>query len=495
MVFNPAMKYTDTSVYLNFERAGIPYKAMESQMTSNQTDSPPSPGLKKIVLVSSSLAVIFLTMMSSSLNVALPTISHEFGADAITLGWMVTSFVLTSAVFALPSGRVADILGLKKIFLYGMLLYTFISALAVFSNSSVMLIACRAIQGTAAAMVAVNSAALITAVYPHEERGKALGINIACVYAGSALGPFLGGMLTEHLGWRYIFGINIPIGIIVILLLVWKVKGEWRGSAGEKFDYTGTIIYGLALVVLMYGFSILPGITGGILVLIGIIGLVVFLAWESRTKSPVLNISIFRNNRVFVFSNLAALVSYTAVFAVSFLLSLYLQYLKGFSPAQAGLVLFVQPVVQSVLSPLSGRLSDKIEPRRLASLGMACLFLGLLGLSLLTNDAHIALIILILVVLGIGFALFSSPNSNAIMGSVAPSRLGIASAVMSTMRSVGQTFSLGITMIVMAVIIGPVAITPDYYPAFLNSFRIAFAIFTALCLGGIYASYARGKVH
>ncbi len=464
-------------------------------MTSRDTASAPSPGLKSIVLFTSSLAVIFLTMMSSSLNVALPTIGDEFGADAITLGWMVTAFVLTSAVFALPAGRISDILGLKKIFLYGMILYTFISALAIFSNSSAMLIACRAIQGTAAAMVAINSAALVTAIYPHEERGRALGINIACVYAGSAMGPFLGGMLTEHLGWRYIFGINVPVGIIVILLLLWKVKGEWRGSEGEKFDYPGSIIYGLALIILMYGFSILPGITGGILVLVGIIGLAAFLAWEVRTKSPVLNIDIFRHNRVFVFSNLAALVSYTAVFAVSFLLSLYLQYLKGFSPGQAGLILVVQPVMQSVLSPLSGRLSDKIEPRRLASLGMACLFAGLLGLSLLSGDTHIALLIVILVVLGIGFALFSSPNSNAIMGSVTPHNLGIASAVMSTMRSVGQTLSLGITLIVMAVSIGPVAITPEYYPAFLNSFKIAFAIFAALCLAGIYASYTRGKIH
>jgi EmrB/QacA subfamily drug resistance transporter len=457
--------------------------------------SPPPAGYKTIVLVSASLAVIFLTMMSSSLNVALPTIGHEFGSDAVTLGWMVTAFILTSAVFSLPSGRIADILGLKKIFLYGMILYTLISLVAFFSSSSVMVIVCRAVQGTAAAMVAVNSIALVTAVYPPEERGKVLGINIACVYAGSALGPFIGGILTEHLGWRSIFAINIPVGLAVILLLLWKVKGEWRAGRGEKFDYPGSIIYGLALIILMYGFSRLPEVFGGVFVFIGIIGIVAFLLWESRTKSPVLDINIFRHNRVFIFSNLAALISYTAIFAVSFLLSLYLQYIKGYSAGLAGWILIAQPVIQTLFSPFSGKLSDKIEPRLVASAGMALIFSGLLAFSLISRDTSTVVIVVILMVLGLGFALFSSPNSNAVMSSIAPKYLGIASAVMSTMRSVGQTFSLGITMIVMAVIIGPVAITPEYYPAFMICFRIAFGIFAGLCLLGIFTSFSRGKMH
>jgi EmrB/QacA subfamily drug resistance transporter len=464
-------------------------------MDSSQTESLPSGRYKTIALVSSSLAVIFMTLMSSSLNLALPTIGDEFGSDAVLLSWIVTAFVLTSAVFSLPSGRIADILGLKKIFLYGMVLYTLISAVAIFSNSSIMLIVCRAIQGTAAAMIAVNAVALVTAIYPSTERGKALGINIACVYAGSAMGPFLGGILTEHLGWRSIFVINIPVGIIVILLLIWKVKGEWRSSRGEKFDYPGSIIYGLSLIIIMYGFSQLPGIIGGVLVLTGIIGMLAFLRLESRTKSPILDINVFRNNRPFIFSNLAALISYTAIFAVSFLLSLYLQYIKGFSPGQAGLILIAQPVIQAVLSPLTGRLSDKIEPRLVASVGMALIFLGLLGFSLLSRDTTTVVIVMILIVLGMGFALFSSPNTNAVMSSITPKYLGIASAIMSTMRSVGQTFSLGITMIVMAVVIGRVAITPEYYPVFLTSFKIAFGIFAALCFIGIFTSFSRGKMH
>jgi EmrB/QacA subfamily drug resistance transporter len=464
-------------------------------MMNSHPEASPVVANRTIALVSASLAVIFLTMMSSSLNVALPTIGAEFGSDAVMLGWMVTAFVLTSAVFSLPSGRIADILGLKKIFLYGMVLYTVISAVALFSNSSLMLIICRAIQGTAAAMIAVNSIALVTAIYPVAERGKAFGINIACVYAGSALGPVLGGILTEHLGWRSIFAVNLPVGIIVIILILWKVKGEWRESRGEKFDLPGSVIYGLALIAVMYGFSKLPGFQGAIFVLTGIIGMIAFLWLESRTKSPVLNINIFRNNRVFIFSNVAALISYTAVFAVSFLLSLYLQYIKGFSAGQTGAILVAQPVMQAILSPFTGRLSDRMEPRLVASMGMGLIFLGLLGLSLISSGTFIGLVIIILVVLGMGFALFSSPNSVAIMSSTNPKYLGTGSAVMSTMRSVGQTLSLGITLIVMAVVIGPVAITPEHYGEFMTCFKISFGIFAALCFAGIFTSLSRGKVH
>lgn len=449
---------------------------------------------KTVALISSSLAVIFSTLMASGLNVALPEISSEFKADAILLSWIVTSFVLATAVFSVPFGRIADIFGLKRIFLYGMVLYTLVAVVAIFSTSATMLIVCRTIQGLGSAMIAVNGLALVTAIYPASERGRALGINIACVYAGSSIGPFLGGILTEHLGWRSIFAINIPVGLAVILLLLLRLKGEWRECKGEKFDYIGSTIFGLALVALMYGFSLLPAILGGILILAGIIGLFAFLRWESSTKSPVLNIIIFKNNKPFIFSNLAALIAYSSIFAVGFLISLYLQYIKGLTPEMAGLVLVAQPVMQAVLSPFTGRLSDKVEPRIVASSGMAFILIGLLFSSLLSENTPIVQIVLILIAIGVGFALFSSPNANAIMSSVVPRFFGVASAIMSTMRSVGQMFSMGITMIIMAVIMGRVPIAHENYPALLASTKIAFSVFTALCFIGIFASLSRGKI-
>ncbi len=445
-------------------------------------------------LVASSLAVIFVTLMSSSLNVALPAISHEFGADAVLLSWIVTSFVLASAVFSLPSGRIADILGLKKIFLLGVIIYTLTSAAAIFSTSTIMLIICRTIQGVAGAMIAVNSFAIVTAVFPAAERGRALGINIACVYGGSSVGPFVGGILTENLGWRSIFAINIPLGLIVVIVLLIWVRGEWREAQGEKFDYPGTIIYGMGLVALMYGFSLLPEALGGILVFLGIVALIGFLRWENRSPSAILNVQVFQHNRPFIFSNLAALVAYSVIFAISFLMSLYLQDIKGLSADLAGLVLVSQPIAQTVLSPIGGRLSDKVEPRLMSSIGMGLLFIGLLAFSFLGWNTPLTLVIGVLILIGIGFGLFSSPNANAIMSSVVPKFFGVASAVMSTVRSVGQMFSMGITITAIAIIVGRVAIVPQNYDALLTATRIIFGIFAFLCVLGILASLSRGKI-
>jgi EmrB/QacA subfamily drug resistance transporter len=449
---------------------------------------------KAIALLILSLTPFFLSFMIQALNLALPEIGREFGADAILLNWIVLVYVLAVAAFSLPFGRIADIFGIKKIIIIGMVIYTISSVIALLSFSAEMLIACRLVQGISAAMIIVNNMALVTAIFPAEERGRAFGINVTGVYAGSSVGPFLGGILTQYFGWRSIFLVNIPISIILVLLILWKIKGEWSECKGQKFDYIGSVIYVLALVTLMYGFSLLPGITGAILISLGIIGILIFLRWESRTKSPMFNIQIFRNNRTFIFSNLAALINYAAVFAVAFILSLYLQYIKGLAPDEAGLIMIAHPVVQAILSPLAGRFSDKMEPRLVASIGMALTAVALFSFVFLSDNTFVWQIIIALVILGIGFAFFLPPNTNALMSSVAPRYYGVASATMSTMISVGQMLSMGITMVVMAVIIGRVAVTPEYFPAFLASTRIAFGIFTLLCAGGVFISLFRGKV-
>ena len=230
------------------------------------------------------------------------------------------------------------------------------------------------------------------------------------------------------------------------------------------------------------------------LVFLGLSGILVFVRWEAKTKNPVLNINLFRRNTTFAFSNLAALINYSATFAITFLLSLYLQHIKGFNPQTAGLILVAQPVVMTVLSPLAGRLSDKIEPRIVSSIGMALSFVGLSLLGFISDNTTLPYIIGILIILGFGFALFSSPNTNAIMSSVEKKFYGVASGILGTMRLTGQMLSMGIVMILLAVYMGRVQITPEYYPSFLISVRVAFIVFAALCFGGIFASLARGKV-
>ena len=449
---------------------------------------------KRAALLVATLGSFLTPFMGSSITIALPSIGSELAMDAISLGWVATAYLLAAAMFLVPFGRIADIYGRKRIFTYGILTYTVASMLSAIATSAAMLIASRVLQGIGGAMIFSTGVAILTSVFPAEERGKALGINVAAVYLGLSLGPFLGGLLTEHFGWRSIFVLNVPLGLIIIAFIFWKLKGEWAEAKGEKFDITGSVIYSLMLIAIMYGFTRLPDMSGVWLIVVGAVGVVAFVKWEMKVKSPVLNIALFRNNTVFALSNLAALINYSATFAVAFLLSLYLQYIKGLSPQSAGLILVAAPVVQAIFSPLAGRLSDRIEPRIVASVGMGLTATGLVLFTSLSEKTSLGFIVAGLVILGFGFALFSSPNTNAVMSSVEKRFYGVASGTLATMRQIGMTFSMGMAMLLFALYIGRVQITPEYYSLFLRSVNVAFIIFAALCFGGIFASLARGKI-
>jgi len=437
----------------------------------------------------------FLTpFMGSSIAIALPTIGRDLAMDAILLGWVAMTYILASVTFMVPIGRIADIYGRKRIFTYGMIIYTISSLLSAISTSAAMLISVRVLQGIGGAMIFSTGVAILTSVFPPQERGRVLGIYAAAVYIGLLIGPFVGGLLTQNLGWRSIFWINVPLGLLMIALIFWKLKGEWAEAKGEKFDFVGSIIYSLMLIAIMYGFTMLPEMTGAVLILAGAIGIVAFLKWENRVGHPVLNTSLFRNNRVFALSNLAAFINYSATFAVGFLMSLYLQYIKGLTPQNAGLVLVASPVIQAIFSPIAGRLSDRIEPRIVSSAGMGIAVIGLILFIFLDMTTSLWYIIGGLIVLGFGFAIFASPNTNAVMSSVERKSYGTASATVATSRQLGMVFSMGMVMMIFAVHIGRVQITPEYYPDFLSSVNTAFSIFAVLCFGGVFASIARGKV-
>ena len=449
---------------------------------------------KRTVLLIATMASFLTPFMSSSINIALPSIGREFAMDAILLSWVATAYPLAAAVALIPFGRIADIHGRKKIFTYGILIYTVSCLLAAISTSAIMLISFRILQGIGGAMIFGTGVAILISVFPVGERGKVLGINVAAVYLGHSLGPVLGGLLTHHFGWRSIFLANVPLGLIAITSIFWKLKGEWAEAKGEKFDLGGSIIYGLSLVAIMYGLSLLPGMSGVWAIVIGILGILIFIRWETKTASPILHMSLFKNNTVFAFSNLAELIIYSAIFAVAFLLSLYLQYTKGLSPQNAGLILVSMPVMQAIFSPLAGRLSDRIEPRIIASVGMGLTTIGLVLLIFLDQNTAIEFILVSLIFLGFGLALFSSPNTNAAMSSVDKRFYGVGSATLATMRQIGMMLSMGIVMLIFATFIGRVEITPEYYPAFVSGLKIAFVIFATLCFGGIFVSLARGKI-
>ncbi|MBI2958206.1 MAG: MFS transporter [Chloroflexi bacterium] len=451
---------------------------------------------KSIALFISCAAAFLTPFMVSSLNVALPSIGKEFAMSAVLLSWVPTGYLLASAIFLVPFGRLSDIHGRKKVFLWGSVVYTVACLLLPFSTSGDMLIAFRVLEGVGSAALFGTGAAILTSIFPPGERGKALGIYIGCVYAGLSLGPLIGGALTQSpLTWRSIFFINVLIGIVVIAAVAWKLKGEWAEAKGEAFDTTGSVAYGVSLAALILGLSFLPSLAAAVPVVLGVAGLLFFVRWELNAKSPVLDMRLFRQNPVFAWSSLAALVNYSATAGVGFLLSLYLQYVKGFTPQLAGLVLIAQPVVMTALSPVAGRLSDRTEPQVVASIGMALTTAGLVLLIFLSETTRLWVVVLALLVLGAGFGLFSSPNTNAMMSSVEKRFLGVASGTVGTMRLLGQMLSLAIALMLFSLFIGRVQITPSAFPAFLTCIRVAFTVFAVLCFAGVFASLSRGKMH
>ncbi len=342
-------------------------------------------------------------------------------------------------------------------------------------------------------MIFATALAILTSAYPLGERGKVLGINAAVTYGGLSSGPFVGGILTQYLGWRSIFWVNVPLTLLIIGLIFWKLKDEWVEARGEKFDIFGSVIYSVTIAAILYGLTALPKMSGGILILAGVFGIVGFVKWESRTMHPILDLSVFRNNTVFTLSNLAALLNLSATFAVAFLLSLYLQYIKGLTPQNAGLVLLVTPLMQAVFAPFAGRLSDKMEPRIVASAGMGLTVIGLIIFIFLNATTSLWFIITGLTTLGLGTAFFSTPNTNLVMSSVHYRSYGTASATMVTMRQMGMMLSMAVVMMVLAIYVGGVEITPEYYAGFVKSVDVAFIVFAVLCFGGVFASLARGK--
>jgi EmrB/QacA subfamily drug resistance transporter len=444
-------------------------------------------------LVVASMSAFLTPFTSSSVNIALPTIGTRLHLDAVALGWVATAYLLAAAAFLVPCGRLADIRGRKRLFQLGILVDALGSLSGASAQSGAWLILSRGIQGLGGALIFGTGIAILTSVFPPRERGRALGINVAAVYAGLSTGPLIGGLLTAHLGWRSIFLLNAALCAIVSATVVWKLRGEWTGAKGERFDAAGAVIYSLAMVAVIYAFSVLPALWGFGLLAAGLLGLLAFGRWELRQPQPVLDVRLLGSNRLFALSNLAALLHYGATFAVTFLLSLYLQYVKGFSPQHAGLILIAQPVMMVLCSPFAGHLSDRIAPRIVASLGMGVTTLGLLMLTRLDDGSSLPSVIAALIVLGAGFGIFSSPNTNAVMSAVERRHYGVASGMLGTMRLTGQAFSMGMTLLLFSTVIGRTPIRAENHALLLYCMRIAFSAAAALCLAGVFASLARGQ--
>lgn len=453
---------------------------------------PASPRVVLAVVTASSVLVPFL---SSATNVALPVIEAELHIAAPVLPWVNTSYMLAAAALLLPLGRLVDLHGRRGPFVWGMLATAVVTALVALAPSEGWLLGLRGLQGALGALPLAAGMPLIMATWPRERRGRALGITISGVYVGLSLGPVLGGLLTHALGWRSIFLVTAVAGLAVWLVAARSLPPDPPRRVEGRFDLPGSALGALTLLLLMIGLARVPTAPG--FVLLGASGVAAagFVVRELRAASPLLDVRLLARNPSFLFSNLAALVNYCATAGVGLLLSIYLQRTKGFDPRGAGLVLTVQPALMAALSAPAGRLSERIEPRLLATVGMALTAVGLTLLAFVDDATPLGVVVAALALLGVAFALFSSPNTNAVMASVAPSQLGIASATLGTMRSVGQMLSLGICGLLFGFFIGPIRVQEAPVADFLGAMQVAFVVFAGLCVLGVFASGARSRMH
>ena len=459
-------------------------------MIDSSSTAPPISPAVTIFIVS---VVQFLTpFMMSAVGVALPAIGNDFSAGAVQLGLVEMTYILAVSLFMLPAGRMGDIHGRKKVFISGCSLFVIATLILALAPTIESFILFRFLQGAGASMVTATSVAILSSVIPPKQRGKAMGIVVAAVYMGLSAGPTLAGFMVTHLGWRWIFFSALPLEIAALILIITRLKGEWKGAEGMPFDWIGSLIYMASLFAMIYGATHLKqGDIPMVLLIGGFAGLVSFLVWEAKSSSPILNIGLLVTNRVFAMSNVATLINYAASFGVTFFFSLYLQQVKGLSPQHAGLILITQPILQAVLSPFAGKLSDTYPPARIATSGMVLCTIALALCTTITVETPIAMIVAILMLLGVGFAFFSSPNMTTVMGSVSPKDYGIASSLIATMRTMGMLSAMTVITLLLSLFMGKAPVSHETATAYVSTMTTGFVIFTILSIMGIFCSMGR----
>jgi len=445
---------------------------------------------------------------STIVSVSLPTISQDLGMGYAASVWVPTAYLAVTAALLLTVGRLSDIRGRRPIFIAGFGIFVLGSFLCSISHGGEQLIVSRVIQGGGAAFIMATSPALITDAFPPWERGKALGINAMSVYIGLSLGPPLGAFLTERFGWPSIFLVNVPIGIAVMLLAYWKIRETPHAPGDERFDIVGAVTFAVALVAFLIALTFGESWGWGSGRILGLLAMaatffVAFVMTERKLgERAMFQLTLVTRNRLFASSNLSALLNYASYFGVSFIISFFLQRVLGYDLYITGLILLAMPLAMSVLSPISGWMSDRVGSRALASGGMFLMAAGLLLLSTLDAGTTAVEVVAYTLLLGIGMGLFATPNTSAIMGCVERDQLGVASGTLSTMRTVGQSLSLAImgaliataasTELVSALFMGTPLPPGTMDEDFIMGMALAFRVSAGIAVAGAITSLARG---
>jgi len=430
----------------------------------------------------------------TALNIAVPHIGKEYGASATSLTWIVLSFLMATALLSIPFGRFADIHGRKAVLKTGILFFCVFSFLNIFSLNMPMFLLFRVLQGIGGAMIFATNIAILVDVFPAAKRGSVLGISVAAVYAGSAVGPVAGGLITQSFGWRGVFVVISILALIAFVTAMARSPRESKAEVIQKLNSSSVVLYLLSFGMFLYGIvTLMQNIWSYIILTAGFIIVILFIKHEARSEAPVLEVRLFRKNRIFVLSILAAVFNYASIFAVAYLMSIYLQLARGMSADLSGLIMIFQPIVQASLSPIAGKLSDKKPPAAIASTGMACCAGALLMFAFLDLGTPVPYIIAGFLLTGLGISFFTSPNSNVIYGSVSNRDYGVATSLVSTSRNFGQVIGMALLTIIIHAVIGNVPIAEVAPEAIVRNMQISFLVFSAICFAGIVISLQRRK--
>lgn len=432
--------------------------------------------------------------MMSAVGIALPSIGRDYHSSAILLSACITAYVLSLSIFMLPVSRIADIYGRKLIFSIGIGINALTTLAIALSPNIYIFIFIRFIQGMAGAMIFSTSVAILSSVFPIERRGSALGISVSAVYLGMAAGPTLAGFLITGFGWRSVFFFITPFQLLAFVLTITKLHGEWTSGEDKNLDWIGSLSLCCTLLLLIIGTTQLNEmVSAKYVVLLGLLSAIIFFRIEQKVNNPIVDFDLLRSNRAFSFNNAATCMNYAAAFGVVFLFSLYLQYVKDYSPKYAGLIMVIQTFIQALLSPLSGKLSDIFSPKHIAAIGIGSCTVGLTTAAFINQHSSLLTIITVLVFLGIGFGFFATPNTSAVIGSVESRHYGFAAGLNASMRNMGMLVSMAIVSIALGLYMGDQPVNTHNKGLFIASMRVSFIAFSALSVFGILFTLGAGR--
>ena len=443
--------------------------------------------LETYVVFVAFITSFFAVFLSAGIVLGLPAIASEFGMNNVLQNWITTIALLVMAVFTLPAGQISGKFGVKKSLIAGVSLFLLASVGVCLSFSTESFFIFRILQGIGIAFSNVSAIAMVVQAVKPQNRGKSLGFTVTGIYLAGSLSPVFCGFLVHNFGWRSMFYFVLPFLALCVVLMIVKIPGEWKTYEDSKIDTLGYILYGIGILLFIYGFTNLMKGFGAISVIIGLVLLAIFGYYELRVDSPAFNMNLFRNAK-FTSSNIAALCSYLAIAALTTILNYHFQYVRGWNAQMSGLILITTPIIMAIMAPNAGKLSDRIHPQKLAAIGMSIATVTLVILVFLDANTPLYLIVIAMILQGVGMGLFTTPNTNAIMSSVPPKETPNASAAQSAMRTIGQTMSLGLLTLVFAWIMGSLKLSSQYADMIVQSSQLICMICTVICIIAIFAS-------